>query len=54
VPAELMQTSTPTPEPTVPGAIVVTEAPAAPTTEASPTSMPADQPAEQPTGTPAQ
>ena len=53
VPAELMQTSTPTPEPTAPGAIVATEAPTVdPATIASPTAMPSEQPAEQPTGTP--
>jgi len=53
VPAELMLTSTPTLVPTVPGAIVATEAPTVdPATIASPTAMPSEQPAEQPTGTP--
>lgn len=56
VPPELMQTATPTVQPTAPGAIAAPEEPTtAPADEAAPATPPADQETtEQPTGTPTQ
>lgn len=55
VPPELMQTSTPTVEPTAPGAITAPEEPTtAPEGETAPATPPAEQTTEQPTGTPTQ